>query len=569
MPGLLLLATLQSAQAVPPRVLMLGNSYTQFNDLQMRVAEVTASTVPGLADAEGVRRTSGGLRLPDHVERAEGGDERWVDALTGEPGRWRWIVLQDQSQVPGFPESESYWIDSAEAVPVLDGYAVAQDAETVLFMTWGRRDGDTHNPSMFPDFETMNARLDSGYRAYAERPSVDGRTLWIAPAGRAFGEVYDRLEAAGVTPEDDGTDFHRLYEGDGSHPSPLGSALTAGVFVRTLTGWTPHWSAPPPGVDEADLGWLAEVSEAAVEPFDDLPYPWAHALADWSAPADLTAIDGARVVSEVDACPTLQVTGVEAGEARWHLGGAHEGVPGCGRLWIDAGAELSTTQLSLAEDAGARGEVVVVDGALAAGVTVLGSDAGIGEVLVRGGSADLGRVQATSGRIRVSGGSLSVDGDSSGGGLQMTGGSLHLAVGETGWSLSEAASLAGTLSVELLAEASVDVLEAPSVTLADDLVVTLPDGWSWALVDTDAGQAMRVSPDDAGGDSGGGDGEGDGAGEDGSDDAGNDTADAATLGASPDGDDKAGCGCAAASSASGMVGLGAGLLAVARRRRLR
>lgn len=571
-----LLAAPALAQALPARVVMLGNSYTQFNDLQLRVAEVLSSTVPGLGAAEGLRYTAGGLRLPNHVERVQGGDERWQDALTGEPGRWRWIVLQDQSQVPGFPESESTWIASAEAVTVLDGYAVAQGAQTVLFMTWGRRDGDATNPSMYPDFETMNARLDAGYRAYSERSAVDGRTIWMAPVGRAFGEVYDRLEAEGVTPEEEGTDFHRLYERDGSHPSPLGTALAAGVFARSLTGWTPQWGTASPDVDAADLVWLPGVVETSVEPFADLPYSWAMEMDDWSAPDDLDLIEGAQVISEAERCPTLRISGTDDGHPRWHLGANHGEVPGCGRLWLVAGAAVSTDVLSLAEDAGARGEVVVAGGTLSASTTTLGSDTGVGELIVSGGEADLGRVRMVQGRIRVTDGHLSLLGGSSGGALEMTGGLLTVVVNDGGVSLSEASVIAGALTVEGLEDAPVDVLEAPALTLADDLAVTLPESWTWELVDTDSGQALRMIPlsdddEDGGGESGGessasGDGDADGlAAEPDTESGDSGGGDASSKEAS------SGCGCAAASSSSvyssGVAGLGMGLLAVARRRR--
>ena len=569
-----LLAAVALAQSEPPRVAMLGNSYTQFNDLQLRVAEVVASTVPALGAMEGLRYTAGGLRLPNHVERVESGDERWVDALMAEPGRRRWVVLQDQSQVPGFPQTDPSWAASAEAVTVLDGYAAAQDAQTVLFMTWGRRDGDATNPSMFPDFETMSARLDEGYRAYAQRSDIDARTIWIAPVGRAFGEVYDRLQSEGVTPEDDGTDFHRLYDPDGSHPSPLGTALAAGVFTRSLTGWTPRWSSPPPGVDAADLAWLPGVVEASVVPFSDLPYSWAMEAADWSAPDDLVAIDGAHVISEPERCPTLRVSSTDADHERWHLGARHGELPGCGRLWLAEGAAVSSEVLSLAAEGGARGEVVVAGGVLTAPTATLGSDTGVGELIVSGGEAVLGVVRVVQGRIRVSAGSLTLRGGSSGGSLEMSGGRLTVVVDGAGLSLTEASFLAGAIAVEGLEDASaaVNLFEAPRLTLADDLSLTLPESWTWELVDTEDGQALRVMPlsggEDGGGDSGSSDDDNGG----GDDAAGApDTASSDSAGADAglkDAGGSAGCGCTgAASGASGLVGLGVGLLAVARRRR--
>jgi len=546
----LLLSSVVMGQESAPRVLHLGNSYTHFNDLQVRVAELLRATVPALSEAEGARLTGGGLRLPDHVERVERGDPQWVDALTGEPGRWTWIVLQDQSQVPGFPESESYWQDSAEAVTVLDGYAVDQGAETVLFMTWGRRDGDSSNAAMYPDFETMNARLDAGYQAYATRGSVLDRTIWIAPVGRAFGAVYDRLLAAGTTPEDAGTDFHRLYDADGSHPSALGTALSAGVFVRTLTGYTPQWDSAPPGVDAADLGWLVEAVDAAVVPFDDLSYPWATGWSDYAPPVDMDPALG-WVVSGDRMCATVGISDEVADMPTTTVGAMHGDVAGCGSIWMLANGRLSIE--SLETEPGATGELRLMGGSLRVGTLAT-------PTLLSAG--DLAIASAATAELEMTGGALSLGAGVSGIALAMTGGTLTVVATE-GPIFSDSAALAGTIDISgELAESSA-VLTAGVVTVADDVVHNLPEDWFLEVRTADGVDTLwAVSPEAGGGEDGGrGVDEG--------------TAGESTMGGSDGGGDGDGVsggspstdksGCSAVAGAGG--GLVVALMAVAVRRR--
>ena len=538
----ILLSSVVSAQETPPRVLHLGNSYTFFNDLQFRVADALRASVPAMHDAEGERLTAGGLRLPDHVDRVERGDAEWVDKLTGEPGRWAWMVLQDQSQIPGFPETERYWQESADAVSTLDGYAVDQGAETVLFMTWGRRDGDSTNPSMYPDFTTMNDRLDAGYRSYATRTSVDGRTIWVAPAGRAFAAVYNRILAEGGTPEDAGSDFHRLYDGDGSHPSALGTALSASVFVRTFTGWPPAWDTTPPGVDAADLDWMLDAANAAVVPFDDLAYPWAVMVADYSAPPDMDPGLG-WVASGDQLCVTVGVDSAQDDVEQVTLGVLHDATPGCGRVWMLDGGGWSVERVDA--EAGATGELVVA-----------------------GGSFTLR--SAASVPLVVSGGTLSLADGTTGTTLDQSAGTVVVSVAGPP-TFSDTVSLAGTLQVDGTLADSASLMASASITVADDLAHNLPDDWALEVRSEDGTDTLWAVAPDAGGDDAGGDGDGGGAVDEGTagettsggGDGGEDDPEdeASSSGTSPA--DKSGC----AVTAGAMGGLTLALFAVWGRRR--
>ncbi len=558
--SMLLSCSLVMAQEAPPQALFVGNSYTYSNELPRRVSEALQETVPGLDGVGAAHLTGGGLRLPDHVARVDAADARWVEALTGEPGRWTWTILQDQSQIPGFPETEAIWQASAAAVTVLDGYAAAQETETVLFMTWGRRDGDPANLDLYPDFETMNARLDAGYQAYATRGSEAERTLWIAPVGRAFGSVYDRIESAGDSPELTDSDFHRLYVGDGSHPSPLGTALAAGVFVRTLTGWTPAWREPPVGVDAGDVDWLLEAVDAAVVPFRDLPYPWAVRRDSYVEPVDVDE-DLGWVVSGRTFCATVGVDGALDADARVTLGAMHDGVAGCGRLWVLDDGRMDVAAIEVEADA--VGDVVVEGGHLTVGSVQA-------PVMVSGGALSLTGMAAAP--ITMAAGSLVLAAGSSGTSLETSGGTITLPAGTpdtASVSFSESASFAGRLTVTGLSTAPAALVAAASIQLDGGLVHDLPADWSLEVREVDGIQVLQAAM------AGGTDEEGTEPGGEGSSGEGT-TASGARTG--DDGDAAAGTdqerstdkgvGCAVAGCGVGGLGVVLGAL-VARRRRWR
>ena len=94
-------------------------------------------------------------------------------------------------------------------------------AEPVLYMTWGRRDGDSKNKRVFPDYETMQQKLSDAYRNAAWRNKIT-----LASVGEAWRVVRRENEALG----------NDLYSKDGSHPSPKGAFLASCVLFRTLFG---------------------------------------------------------------------------------------------------------------------------------------------------------------------------------------------------------------------------------------------------------------------------------------------------------------------------------------------
>ena len=223
----------------PADILLMGNSYVASNSLHNLVDGVmsAASTPANLSTLNG-----GGMLLSQHASNVASSGHQWNTTLNN--GVWDWVVLQDQSQVPGLPRTDTYWINSNDGAVELAEVIEDNGGETVLMMTWGRRAGDGANPwhgynQRFSNFSNMQDELASGYLDYRDNITANGDTAWVAPVGLAFEHIHDKIVAEGGTPTDSGNTFYDLYTGDRSHPSLSGSYLAATVIYATITGNDP------------------------------------------------------------------------------------------------------------------------------------------------------------------------------------------------------------------------------------------------------------------------------------------------------------------------------------------
>ena len=253
-------------------VLMLGNSYTFSQDLPAALAQVFDAASHAV-QIESL--TSGGLTLADHANYASDPTSAWYEALVDRAADWNWVVLQDQSQIPGFSTTSRYYVDSLAAAESLNGLIGAGNAQTVFFMTWGYRDGDATNSARYPDYPTMQQHLTEGYLSYVNATSTEERPTWVAPVGLAYSHIYQGILTEGGDPSDGDSLFRLLYAADGSHPSPLGTYLAACVFYSTLSGESPVGLQAPKGMDEKWATALQNAAAATVfEETDEILYPW-------------------------------------------------------------------------------------------------------------------------------------------------------------------------------------------------------------------------------------------------------------------------------------------------------
>ena len=295
-------ASPQVARAEPHRALFIGNSYTAANhpqDLKGQYQALMQEAVErGLWSADAVEVsdvTAGGYLLRMHLEDAKQSGSELAQQLAQ---KLSVVVLQEQSQIPGLGQiGHPEYTKSKSAFVALDDMVDSAGAETVALMTWGRRDGDSQSAHM-NSFKKMQAALAKGYEGFLTAASTPARPVRMAPAGLAFEAIYDQLLKDGVQPTDEGTLFHRLYDGDGSHQTVHGSYVAALCVVGAVTGLnvtTLTWR--PDGVSADDA---TRLRAAALSALSIWPPPAPPSVVEPDEPDTSTDVSsGEEVVEEV------------------------------------------------------------------------------------------------------------------------------------------------------------------------------------------------------------------------------------------------------------------------------
>lgn len=199
------------AQSRKIRALFIGNSYTYANELPAIINNLA------LADGDTLefsKNTPGGATLEQHSTNAT------TLALIAE-GNWDFVILQEQSQIPSFPDA---YVTSNffPYVAILDSLIKESNpcATTLMYMTWGRKNGDASNCPSWPPictYEGMDSLLRLRYQAAADEVEAG-----ISPVGPVW--HYIRDEHPGI----------ELYTSDESHPSAAGSFAAACAFYSVI-----------------------------------------------------------------------------------------------------------------------------------------------------------------------------------------------------------------------------------------------------------------------------------------------------------------------------------------------
>ncbi|MBK7865102.1 MAG: hypothetical protein IPJ65_42200 [Archangiaceae bacterium] len=221
------------------RVLFIGNSYTQFNDLPHmleRIAE-TSRASPRISTAAVLE---GGAQLVTHWN--QGRAQRRIAER-----RWTHVVVQGQSLEP--IDDPTRFEDYALRFVDL---SVAAHARPVLFVTWARGPGSP--PRRVTGWHPlMQDRISDAYRNVA-RQRPQSLLVCIGEAFRAAVEEHPEL---------------RLHDADLSHPTVHGSYLAASTMYVALTGReVPPESEVPEGVSAGTaelLRGLARVGSSCAD----------------------------------------------------------------------------------------------------------------------------------------------------------------------------------------------------------------------------------------------------------------------------------------------------------------
>lgn len=117
------------------KVLFIGNSYIYTNNLPHLIAQMANSTGDQfLHDSN----TPGGYTLKQHSTNA-------TTLSKINQGNWDFVILQDQSQYPSFPDNfvqNNVYPYAAALNEVI--LAANSCTETIFYATWGRKKGDQY-----------------------------------------------------------------------------------------------------------------------------------------------------------------------------------------------------------------------------------------------------------------------------------------------------------------------------------------------------------------------------------------------------------------------------------------
>ena len=228
---LLLLATLAfqansiAQQPTKVRALFLGNSYVTTNNLPLLIKNAATSVGDTLIYAE---NCPGGYTFSNHL------NDPVSQVQMSEP-QWDYVILQQQSVLGSAICNDPYNIapnafepNNLQSVFDLKMLVDAEGGIPMLYMTWGRKNGEASLCAQFPQagyyctYQGMDSLLQKNYMQMA------GPNMWY----------QERLPVAAVAavwrfvrtnhPEIE------LYSSDGSHPSMAGSYLAACTFYNVL-----------------------------------------------------------------------------------------------------------------------------------------------------------------------------------------------------------------------------------------------------------------------------------------------------------------------------------------------
>ena len=209
------------------KVLFIGNSYTDVNNLPQLIASIAAAEGDTLVFSANL---PGGYTFNNHLNNA-------TTTSLIQQGGWNYVVLQGQSQEPSFPDGQFYsetYPYAQQLCEMVNQYN--PDAKVVFYMTWGRKNGDQSNCPYFPPLCTYEGMDSLLYLRYMTMAADFGAE--VSPVGALWHYLRDHNPNI------------ELYASDGSHPSLAGSYAAACSFYSVLFRKDPRTLSFNPGIEE-------------------------------------------------------------------------------------------------------------------------------------------------------------------------------------------------------------------------------------------------------------------------------------------------------------------------------
>lgn len=251
------------------RVLFIGNSYTYSNSLPQLLADMALSTGDTILHDS---YTPGGYTFQLHAS-----DSNCINKI--KQGNFDFVILQEQSQRPSFPLAQVTTLTFPYAT-MLDSIIKYHNpcAETMFFMTWGRKNGDASNCANWPPVCTY-AGMDSLLRLRYMMMGTNNNAV-VSPVGAVWN--YIRATTSSID----------LYSPDESHPSLQGTYAAACCFYATLLRKNPELINFNSQLVAADADSIRHVARLVA--YDSLPQ-WYVGAYDVQAGFNYTANNNASV----------------------------------------------------------------------------------------------------------------------------------------------------------------------------------------------------------------------------------------------------------------------------------
>ena len=237
------------------RVLLVGNSYTNFNLLHMLIER--------LAEA------GGGPRLQVEVEARAGYSLRMhLKSRTVlskiKNGHFSHVVLQGHS-LSAVDRPDELSQDAERLTAAIE----AAGSRAIMYETWARKPHSSlyKKHARVKTFEDMFTQINSAYLGIARRLGVG-----LAPVGTAFERAWRENPSV------------PLWGSDGSHPTLAGSYMAACVLYGTITGRDPREAAWEPYPLDRKLAEL--IRSVAADSISGLP-----AVRDVYVPSQAVAVE--------------------------------------------------------------------------------------------------------------------------------------------------------------------------------------------------------------------------------------------------------------------------------------
>ena len=224
-------------------VYFIGNSYTDNNNLPNLIDLVANSTNDDLVYQS---HLPGGSTFQQHVV-----NPTVINSIN--QGNWDYVVLQQQSQMPSFPNANATLNAAAQLSEMIKN---ANPCGTPLFyMTWGRKFGDEVNCAngitYLCTYEGMDDKLYERYMQMTE--DNEAVVSPVARVWRAIRQQQPQLE---------------LFASDNSHPSYLGSMVAAYTFYTVIFKKDPSLAPYNGNLSSSDATTIKNIVKDVV--FDEL-----------------------------------------------------------------------------------------------------------------------------------------------------------------------------------------------------------------------------------------------------------------------------------------------------------